>query len=127
MPASAALFTALTGTPLEVAATDALEMVSSTGVEFGCSGAWAVVPVGVPLPSCAGAVADKLPDGQMVSTSPVTPPRESRSPARPTAHTCEVPGAFATSNIALSFVPSLEIALGKVVQPEPFHCCVEAT
>ena len=74
MPASAALSTALTGIPLEVAATDVLEPEASVGIEFGCSGAWAELPVGVPLPSCAGAVAVELPDGQMVSTTPVRPP-----------------------------------------------------
>src|SRR5919106_3089959 len=127
MPASAALFTALTGIPLEVAATDVLEPEVSVDIEFGCCEDWAELTVGVPLASCAGAVAVELPDGQMASTTPVRPPRVSRSPDRPTAHTCEVPGAFATSNIALSFVLSLEIALGKAVQLEPFHCCVEAT
>src|SRR5215211_3315736 len=127
MPASAALSTALTGIPLEVAVADALEPEVSVGIEVGCPGAGAEVPVGVPLPSCAGAAAVEPPDGQMASTTPVRPPRVSRSPDRPTAHTCEVPGAFATSNIALSCVPFLEMALGKAVQLEPSQCCVEAT
>src|SRR5215216_721705 len=127
MPASAALLTALTGTPLEVAATVVLETEVSIGIEFDCSVAWVELSVGVPLPSCAGAVAVELTDGQMVSTTPGRPPRVSRGPERPTAHTCEVLGALATSNIALSCVPSLDIAFGKAVQLEPFHCCVEAT
>src|SRR5918994_2284069 len=127
MPASAALSTALTGIPLEVAATDVLEPEVSIGTEFGCSGAWAEVPAAMLLPSCAGAVAVELPDGQMVSTTPLRPPRVSRSPERPTAHTCEVPGAFATSNMALSCVPLPEIALGKAVQLDPSQSCVEAT
>jgi hypothetical protein len=121
------LSTALTGIPLEVAATVVLESEVSIGIEFGCSEAWTELSVVAPLPSCAGAVAVELPDGQMVSTTPVRPPRVSRSPHRPTAHTCEVPGDFATSNIMLSFVPSPEIALGKAVQLEPSQCCVEAT
>src|SRR5215217_26425 len=124
MPASAALFTALTGIPLEVTATDVLEPEVSVDIEFGCSGVWTELSVGVPLPSCAGTVAVELPEGQMVSTTPMSPPRESRSPARPTAHTCEVFGALATSNIALSFVPSLEIAFGKAVQLDPSQSCV---
>src|SRR5215203_3841008 len=127
MPASAALSTALTGTPLEVAATVVLETEVSIGIEFDCSVAWVELSVGVLLPSCAGAVAVELTDGQMVSTTPVRPPRVSRGPERPTAHTCEVFGALATSNIALSCVPSLEIALGKEVQPDPSQRCVEAT
>src|SRR5829696_2869337 len=128
MPASAALSTALTGIPLEVAATGVLEPESSLGVELGCSVAWVEVPVGVPLPSsCAAAVATELPVGQMVSTSPMTPLRLSLRPERPTPHACEVPGAFATSNIELSCVPSVEIALGKALHLEPSQCCVEAT
>ena len=118
MPASAALSTALTCIPLWVGATNALETEASVGIELGCE-AWAELP----LPSCAGAVAAELPDGQMVSTSAAGPP----VPPWPTAHTCDVSSAFATSNISLSLVPSLEIALGKAVQREPSHCCVEAT
>src|SRR5215217_4692974 len=127
MPASVALLTARTGTPLEIAASVVLAPEASIGIEFGCSRAEVEVLVGVPLTSCAGTVALELTDGQMVSTTPVRPPRVSRSPERPTAHTCEVLGALATSNIALSCEPSLEIALGNAVQPDPFHCCVEAT
>jgi hypothetical protein len=127
IPASAALLTALTGIPLEVDATDVRETESSGGIEFGSSAARAELSGGTLLPSCAGAVAVEVPDGQMVSTSPVTPPTLSLGPARPTAHTCEVSEALATSNIALSFVPSLEIALGKALQPDPSQRCVEAT
>ena len=76
---------------------------------------------------CAGAVAAERPDGQMVSTTPVRPPRVSRIPKRPIAHTREEPGAFATSNIALSFLPSPDISFGEAVQPDPSQCCVEAT
>src|SRR5215216_3958829 len=127
MPASAALSTALTAIPLEVAATVVLELEVSVGIEFDCCGSWAELSVDVPLISCTGAAVVELPDGQMASTTPVRPPTVSRSPARPTAHTCEVPVALATSNIALSCEPSLEIALGKEVQPDPSQCCVEAT
>src|SRR5215211_2027468 len=117
IPASAALSTALTGIPAEVDATDALKPEASVDIEIGCCGAWAELSLGAPLPSCAGAAAAELPDGQMVSTSA----------DRPTAHTCEVSGAFATSSIALSSVPALEIALGKALQLEPSQWWVVAT
>src|SRR5215208_1049932 len=119
MPASAALLMALTAIPLEVAATDALDPEAPVSVEFGCSVAWAELSVGVPLPSCASAVAAEFPEGQMVSTSPMTPLRLSLRPERPTAHTCEVSGAFATSNIELSCGTTLHLARTSVRSPHP--------